>query len=170
MSNPIGSTNPDPLKPATKTTDQKAIPPEGLSPEELQKRVDDCAEQLNQMFVESTAAKDYGPVLSGLALSSLASQIMGLNMVIQFYRENNKLPEPEECQEWFGEIFVVHALRGFQSGVMQQAAMILEKMPQSERDVEAGRVGMIVEQNAPRSTKTARPSGLYIPPNAKTKR
>jgi hypothetical protein len=53
---------------------------------------------------------------------------------------------------------------------MQQAAMILEKMPQSERDVEAGRVGMIVEQNAPRSTKTARPSGLYIPPNAKTKR
>jgi len=164
----IGETNPGASEsnPGTKK-DNKAIPPEGLSPEDVQKRVDECAAALNQVFVESDAAKEHGPFLCGLALTTLSSQISGLNMVIQHYREKNELPTPEQCQEWYGEIYVVHSLRGFQAGVMQQAGMILEKMPEGDRDREAGRVGLIATQNPPKTEKTARPSGLYVPPSAK---
>lgn len=150
-----------------KKADNKAIPPEGLSAQDIQERVDECAMALNDLFTSSDVATKYGPFLCGLALTTLASQINGLNMVIQHYREHNTLPTPEECQAWYGDIFVVHSLRGYQSGVFQQAGMILEKMPEEDRDREAGRVGVIVEQRAPNSKKQERPSGIYVPPSAR---
>lgn len=155
----------NPPKPAD--VDNKAIPPEGLSAQDIQERVDECAAALNEVFTKTDVATKYGPFLCGLALTTLASQISGLNMVIQHYREKEALPSTDECQKWFGEIFVVHSLRGFQSGVMQQAGMILEKMPEAERDKEAGRLGMIVQQRAPNTKKAERPSGIYVPPSAR---
>lgn len=149
--------------PEKQPTDNKAIPKEGMSPQEIQERVDSCASALNDLLANSEPAKEYGPFLTGLALVTLASQISGLNMTIQHYREHKELPTPDQAQDWFGRIYVVHSLRGYQSGVMQQANMILNTMPDEERDKEAGRVGLIVDQKAPGTVRKETPK-IYVPP------